>query len=168
MRYLARVWPHRHELKDLRQDVYVRVFESALKEQPATPKAFLFATARNLVIDRIRRSRIISIDAGQDLAEAQFLVDELSPERLLSGRQELRRLTEAFDRLSDKCRAVVWLRRVEGISQKEAAARLGMREGAVESQLVRGARYLADAVFNYAPRSYDNDERGLENDSEHG
>lgn len=76
-----------------------------------------------------------------------LLVDEISPERRLDARQELRILARAFDSLSEKCRNVVWLRRVEGLSQRQTAQRLGLNEGAVESQLARGVRVLALAVF---------------------
>jgi len=75
------------------------------------------------------------------------LIDEISPERRLAARQELQSLAQAFDALSEKCRNVVWLRRVEGLSQQETARRLGMGEGAVESQLARAVRVLALAVF---------------------
>ena len=147
VRYLTRVWPNSAEVLDLRQDIYVRVYESARRALPTSPKAFLFATARNLMTDRIRHSRVVFIDSTQDLDNLNVLIDEISPERRLSARQELRVLAQAFDLLSEKCRNVVWLRRVEGLSQRETARRLGLHEGAVESQLARGVRVLAQAVF---------------------
>jgi RNA polymerase sigma-70 factor (ECF subfamily) len=112
----------------------------------------LFTTARNLLTDRIRHSRVVFIDSMPDFDTLQVLVDEISPERRLGARQELHRLARAFDSLSEKCRNVVWLRRVEGLSQRETAQRLGLLEGAVESQLARGVRVLALAVFGAAER----------------
>jgi RNA polymerase sigma factor (sigma-70 family) len=147
VRYLTRVWPHRADILDLRQDIYVRVYESARGALPKFPKAFLFATARNLMTDRMRHSRVVPIDSMQDFDHLSVLTDELSPERRLEAREELRILARAFDSLSDKCRNVVWLRRVEGLSQRDTARRLGLGEGAVESQLARGVRVLALAVF---------------------
>jgi RNA polymerase sigma factor (sigma-70 family) len=144
-RYLNRVWPNRSEIPDLRQDIYVRVYESARDSRPASPRAFLFATARNLLTDHIRRSRVVSIETDEAALDA--LVDEMSPERQVGARQELQSLALAFDSLSDKCRSVVWLRRIEGLSQRQTAERLGLREVAVESQLARGMRFLARAVF---------------------
>ena len=151
MRYLARVWRNKGELHDIRQEIYTRVFKSALEKPPEFPKSFLFQVARHLLADRARRERIVSIDYTQDLEALNVLVDELSPERRLSARQELRHLSEALDNLSDACRAVIWLRRVEGLSQQEAAARLGMNEGTLESNLSRGIRALANAVFGQPP-----------------
>jgi RNA polymerase sigma factor (sigma-70 family) len=150
LRYLTRVWRNSAEVFDLRQDIYVRVYESARSALPTTPKAFLFATARNLMTDRIRHSRVVFIDSTPDFDVLDVLIDEVSPERRLSARQELRMLARAFDSLSEKCRNVVWLRRVEGLSQRETAQRLGLHEGAVESQLARGVRVLALAVFGSA------------------
>ena len=150
VRYLTRVWPNSADVLDLRQDIYVRVYESARSTLPTSPKAFLFATARNLMTDRIRHSRVVFIDSTQDYESLNVLVDEISPERRLSARQELRNLARAFDSLSEKCRNVVWLRRVEGLSQRETARRLELNEGAVESQLARGLRVLALAVFGSA------------------
>jgi RNA polymerase sigma factor (sigma-70 family) len=150
VRYLMRVWPNSAEVLDLRQDIYVRVYESARGALPTSPKAFLFATARNLMTDRIRHNRVVFIDSMQDVDHLNVLIDEISPERRLEARQELRILARAFDSLSEKCRNVVWLRRVEGLSQRDTAQRLGLLEGAVESQLARGVRVLARAVFGSA------------------
>ncbi len=146
-RYLHRVWPNMSEIPDLRQDIYVRVYESARDSRPASPRAVLFATARNLITDHIRRSHVVSMEATSDVAAFDALVDEVSPEREVGAKQELQSLSLAFDSLSDKCRRVVWLRRVEGLSQRQTAERLGLREIAVESQLARGMRTLARAVF---------------------
>lgn len=150
-RYLRRAWRDAADVSDLRQEVYVRVYESAFASLPRSPRAFLFTTARNLLADRVRRERIVSIDYTQDLDALNVLVDELSPESRLSARQELRRLAEALDSLSDPCREVIWLRRVEGLSQREAAQRLDMQEGTLESHLCRGIRALAKAVFGAQP-----------------
>jgi len=45
-RYLRRVWRNTADTADLRQDVYVRVYESAAHSRPQQPKSFLFAIAR--------------------------------------------------------------------------------------------------------------------------
>jgi RNA polymerase sigma-70 factor (ECF subfamily) len=147
VRYLTRAWPNPAEVLDLRQDIYVRVYESARDALPTSPKALLFATARNLMIDRIRHHRVVHIDSTPDIDALNVLIDEISPDRRLSAREELRALAHAFDSLSEKCRDVIWLRRMEGLSQRETAALLGLHEGAVESHLARGVRTLASAVY---------------------
>src|SRR5262245_55138972 len=148
MRYLRRVWKAPAEVSDLRQETYVRVYEGAARERPRSSKTFLFATARNLIIDKLRRERIVSIDYTHDMGALDVSVDELTPERRLNARQELQRLTEAFDSLPETTRAAIWLRRVEGLSQKEAAQSLGIEEGALEGHMSRGLRNLARTLLS--------------------
>ena len=147
MRYLLRSWYRRDEIHDLRQDVYVRVYEAAAKARPTMPKSFMFTTARHLMTDRLRRARVVSIDAVGDLDALNVLIDEISPERRLSGRQELKLLTDAFDRLPDRCREVVWLRRVEELPQREVALRMGIGEKTVEKQIAKGMRLNAEYFY---------------------
>jgi RNA polymerase sigma factor (sigma-70 family) len=147
VRYLTRTWRNRDDILDLRQEIYVRVYEAAATARPLSPKSFLFATARHLMADRIRRSRIVSIEATADLDALNVLVDEISPEHSASAREELARLAEAIDVLPPQCRNIVWMRKVEGCSQREVAERLGITEGAVEKQITKGVRLLAKTLF---------------------
>lgn len=147
VRYLARTWPNREEIHDLRQEVYMRVYEAAKKSRPQFPKSFLFTTARHLMADRVRRRRVVSMEAIGDLGDLNVPVEEVSPEQRLHATQELMKLARAFSILPPKCREVVWLRRVDELSQKEVASRLQISEKTVESHVVKGTRLLADAMF---------------------
>src|ERR1700676_1889878 len=91
MRYPKRACPNEHEVADIRQEVYARVFDAARKSRPSHPKSFLFTTARHLMVDKARHARVVSIEAAGDLEGLDVLVDELSPERRHEGRQELKR-----------------------------------------------------------------------------
>ncbi len=103
--YLHRCWSRHDEVHDLRQEVYVRVYEAAARTRPATPRAFMFATARHLMTDRLRRSRVVSIEPVGDFESSNvYLIDEVSPERWCGTRQALRRLVEAPDALPERCR----------------------------------------------------------------
>ena len=147
VRYLLRSWFRHEEIHDLRQEIYVRVYEAAAKARPAMPKSFMFTTARHLMTDRLRRGRVVSIEAVGDIDALNVPVDEVTPDRRLDAHQELKRLADAFDRLPDRCREVVWLRRVEELSQKEVAARMGITEKTVEKQIAKGARLIAEYFY---------------------
>jgi len=140
--YLKRAWRARADVSDLRQETYARVYASAARALPRSPKSFLFATARNLMTDKARRAKVAPVDCGRDADLPNLSVDELTPERCLSARDELLRLTRAFDRLPELTRTVIWMLRVEGHSQREAAQRLGIEEGALEGRMTRGLRQL--------------------------
>jgi RNA polymerase sigma factor (sigma-70 family) len=148
LRFLRRHWrSNPDEIHDLRQETYARVYEAAMRSRPALPRSFLFTSAKHLMADRVRRQRIISIDTVGDLNELSVVIDDLSPERRVAARQELRVLAQAFDRLPPKCRETVWMRRVDSLPQREVAARLGVTQKTVEKHLRKGMKLLADALF---------------------
>ena len=144
MRFLGRSWRNPDELEDIRQEIYVRIYETASREAPRSPKAFLFASARHLLIDRIRRRQIVTIEAiggWEELANLDVL-DESSPEARTSARQDLHRLAHAFDGLPRSCRDVLWFRRVADMPQREVARKLNISESAVEKALARAVELL--------------------------
>jgi RNA polymerase sigma-70 factor (ECF subfamily) len=73
------------------------------------------------------------------------------PERNVIARDELRRLQSAIDRLPPRCREAIILARVEGLSGREIAARMGVGESAVSHYLDRGVRALAEMLYADAP-----------------
>ncbi|NVE00167.1 RNA polymerase sigma factor [Massilia sp. BJB1822] len=147
MRYLRRNSRDPGELPDLRQEVYVRVYEAARQRMPELTTAFVFATARNLLIDRARRAQIVSIETVAELELPETAGDDLTPERHASGRGELRLLQAALEELPPRCQEVVRLRKIEGMSQREVAEQLGIQEDTVEKQIAKGMRALADALL---------------------
>jgi len=169
MRYLNQKRALPVDAEDVRNDIYIRVLEFAKHTRPAAPKAFLFSTARNLLIDLARRNRVVAIDLLEDLDVLNVLIEEVSPERHASGRQQLQRLSMFFDRLPAKCRDVLWMRRVDGMPQKEVAQRLGVTEATVEKHVHRGMRYLADSLYGTSTsEEARSDERTIQTEPRHG
>jgi len=144
MQYLRRNWRDRSDLEDIRQEIYVRVYRAARQDVPKQTKSFLFATARNHLINLARQSNVVPIDAAADFETAAIEPDALSPDRTVAARQELHRLQEALDKLPPRPREAVILARIEGLSGKEIAARMGITEGAVSQHLKNGLHALSD------------------------
>ena len=148
MQFLRRSSQSRAEADDLRQEVYMRVCEVARREIPDPARPFVFAVARNLLIDRARREKIVSIEAVADLGTLDIVADEPEPDRAVIARQELRRLQAALDRLPNRCRQAVTLRKIEGLSYREIANRMGIAEDTVSKHLREGMSVLADALHS--------------------
>ncbi|HTO39540.1 MAG TPA: RNA polymerase sigma factor [Rhizomicrobium sp.] len=146
MQYLEHNWRNRSDLPDLRQEAYVRVYQAALSNIPEKPRQFLLATARNLLIDRVRHEQVVPIESAADLETLGVALDAPGPERIVIARDELRRLQAALDRLSPRCREVVVLARIEGFSRGQIAQRLGISEVTVSSYLTQGICALADIL----------------------
>lgn len=148
VRFLLRTWPYRDDVHDLRQDIYVRIYEAAAKARPASPRAFMYATARNLMADRVRHSRVVSIEMVGDLEALNVTMEDPEPDARAGTWQELRRLAEAMDRLPPRCRETVWLHKMEDFSYAEVAARLGISVKTVEKQMSKGIKRLAEHYLN--------------------
>lgn len=151
LRRLLRLgWRNESDISDMCQDVFVRTIEAAGKRVPHPAKPFVLSVARNLLIDHLRRDQIVSIDAVADLEIFGFAADEPAPDRSAIARQELRRLQAALTKLPDRWRDAVVLRKVEGLSRREIAARLGLAEITVAQHLAFGIAALTD-MFHREP-----------------
>jgi RNA polymerase sigma-70 factor (ECF subfamily) len=144
--FLRRNWRDNDEIDDLRQETYARVFDAAAAKIPASSQAFLISVARNLLIDRARRRKVVSIEAFADMDAVMPSSDELCPERHHAAWSELLLLRQALKALPVRCREVVQLRKIQGLSQREVAQRMGITEDTVERQVSKGIRALAEAL----------------------
>lgn len=152
MQYLELNWRNASEVADLRQEVYVRAYTSALKAIPERTKQFIFAIARNLLIDRARHEQVVPIEAAGDIESLDTAADAPGPDRIVGARDELRRLQIALDRLTPRCREAVVLGRIEGLSKAEIAARMGIAEISVGQYLTEGIYALADILYGGLPK----------------
>src|SRR3954469_17830957 len=145
-RFLQRNWRNEAEISDLRQEAYARVYEAASRGLPLQTKPFLFQTARNLMIDRLRKQNVVSLETMAEFDWLNVSDDKPSSEAYVSARQELRLLQAALDDLPPRCRQIVVMRKVDGLSQKEVAKRMGITVETVENQVAKGMRLLAQAL----------------------
>jgi RNA polymerase sigma factor (sigma-70 family) len=151
MQYLEHNWRNASDITDLRQEIYARVFAAAMEKIPDRPKQYLFVTAKNLLINRMRHEQVVPIEAAADLDMLDVIADEPGPDRVLMARDELRRLRAALDRLAPRCREAVTYGRIDGLSRPEIAARMGISEIAVSQYLTQGIRALADILYGEPP-----------------
>jgi RNA polymerase sigma factor (sigma-70 family) len=155
--FAGEVQPHAAELRawlrgrfpaltdsdNLVQEALARVWQAHEAGPVQSPKALLFATARNLALDELRRRRIVTFEPVAEIAELPVYEDTPSAADTAAKNQELEILTKAIQSLPDRCRQVLTLRKIYGLSQKEIAARLGIAEHTVEVQVATGMRKCA-------------------------
>jgi RNA polymerase sigma factor (sigma-70 family) len=169
--WLHRVKPAGLEADDLIQEAYAKVAELPSVAHITQPKPYLFQVVKSLILIHLRHAQVVPIETMAELSETSLSVDEASPERIYSGRQQLEQLMFAIEELPPGCRQVFELRKFEDLSQREIAAKLGISESTVEKQLARALRLLLDGlVENANPRQSIGHSRpaSLEQDSEDG
>jgi RNA polymerase sigma-70 factor (ECF subfamily) len=136
-RGLARAGQPVDQCEDIVQEVLLAVHLKRHTWDPTAPVGpWLFAIARNKIIDALRRrGRRVFVDIDDFI---DVLPGEEQPERLPAGAVETH-LATLPQRQRDVLRAIA----VESASIKEAAGRLAMSEGAVRVALHRGLSALA-------------------------
>jgi RNA polymerase sigma-70 factor (ECF subfamily) len=149
--YLRNNWRNRADVADLLQDVYVQVYDAAAKQLPKSTKSFVFITARNLLIDRVRRDKVIPLEAVEDLDALGAAADAPGPEAHSIAREELRRVQAALDQIPARSREAFVLYHVENLSQREVAARMNISENTVGWYLKTGLEEIADLLFSEQP-----------------
>ena len=145
--FIRRNWRVAADVTDLRQDIYERVLAGARAGIPAHTRQYVFTVARNHLINQSKRGQVVSIELVADTSSLNAEFDRYGTERQLSAREELRRTQQGLDQLPPRCREVVWLRKVEGLSTRETAERLGISVDTVEKQITQGMRALVDFML---------------------
>ena len=134
-----------HDVDDIVQEAYLRILRASKDGDPLrSPKAFLFATARNLALDRVRHSKVERIDVLAEIDALSVMGKDTGIPETLAHAQELELLTQAIQSLPKRCRQVITLRKIYGLSQREVASELGIAEHTVEAQGMIGLRKIAE------------------------
>lgn len=145
-RWLAAQSADHIDVDDIVQESYAVVANLASVAHIHTPRAYLFEVARSIILQQLRRSRIVSIHSVADLAALDIAGDEPTPEDVAGARMELRELALAIAKLPPRCGEVFRLRKVDGLSQRETAAALGISENTVEKQIGKAIAIVSDLL----------------------
>jgi len=150
--YVRRNWRVSDDVFELRQDIYEHVLIGARQEMPRNARAYVYAIARNHLINQAKRARIVPIETIADLDTGAGDIRMFEAERILTARDELRRAKDGIDKLPPKCREVVVLRKVYGLTDSEAADRLGVSVETARRQLKLGMKALIDHMLGGSGR----------------
>jgi RNA polymerase sigma-70 factor, ECF subfamily len=136
--YLCRLSRDPATADEVLQEAYVRMLNAPALEE-AHRKAYLYATATNILRDRWRKEK----------REREW--SELSgiSERMHQNHNLPLDMAAIFDRLSPQERAVLWLAHVEELSHREIGAILGVKEKSVRVMVFR-AREKAKELLEKA------------------
>lgn len=165
LNFLSRAVNDRHAAADLAQESYVRVLAlQQAGEQVIEPRALLYRTARNLVIDRHRRSAVRgqALDAGA-IADGDAAADVFAtlaapaasePETAAMSAQAVDAMLAVIGELPLRCREAFVLHKFDGLPQAEVARRMGISVTMVERHIklaMQACRRCQDAQDDTSP-----------------
>ncbi len=145
--WLAHSFGPRLAIDDVLQEAFLRVLRARETGALHAPKAFLFATARNLAVDQLRRHHVSRTDSLVDTDLSNVLDDHASIPETVARAQERALLTEAIQQLPERCRQVMTLRIVYGLSQRVIGEKLAISDRTVAAQLAIGTKKCTDFML---------------------
>jgi len=148
--------PHDLDADDVIQEAYAKFATLASVSDIRHPRNYLYSVARTIVLMHVRRSRVVSIRAVDDVDTYALPADEPSPEEQVSDREQLHLLALAVSELPDPGRTAFLLRMLDELSHKEIGARLGMSDNAVQKSIAKSLALLMKRIGrggNASPRA---------------
>ncbi len=142
-RWLHARFPSLADMDDVIQDAYARLFRAHQLGKVKSAKNYLFATARNAAVDRVRHNGVIPMESLEDNAEVDVLQSETGVVEAVSRDQELQILRDAMTSLPTRCRQVFTLRKLYGLPHAEIARQLGISPKTVDVQINKAMRLCA-------------------------
>ncbi len=143
IRYFTKRIREGYDVDDLVQEVFIRLVRQAAIESVQQIDSYVFQTAANVIRDRARRQAARHHREHDELSESDLPTNDLSPERVLLGAEQLERVIAALEELSESTRQVFVLRRYEGMRHEEIAAHLGMSVSGVRFHMEKAKAQLA-------------------------
>lgn len=122
------------DIDDIVQEAFVRVLKARATGGVRSPKALLFVTARNLALMQVRHRVAAREDALTENELWGILDESIDVPQAVARSEEIELLTKAIQSLPTRCRQILTLRKIYGMSQKAVAAELGIAEHTVEVQ----------------------------------
>ncbi len=132
------------DVEDVVQESYLRVWQRQMLQPLASARSFLYRVARNLAVDKLRRTAISPIGPATEIISLRAADDNPDAAEAASGKEEVQLLLDAIEALPPRCREILVLQKLHGLSLKEIAQRLGIAEGTVQLQGAKGMRRCAE------------------------
>jgi RNA polymerase sigma-70 factor (ECF subfamily) len=142
--YMRGAFPAVRDVDDVVQESFLRIWKARMGRPVGATKSFLFQIARHLAIDFVRRERVAPFAPVPGRVAAAVPEARPGVAETVCTRDELALLAQALHALPARCREVMILRQIEGLPQKEIAARLGLSELTVQTHVVNGLRRVED------------------------
>ena len=140
VRFLALRLRSQQEAKEVAQEAYVRLLKLDQPGAVSFLRAFLFRTAANLAVDRIRHEQM----ARRVVRESKFLEEltaQPTPEQFATDAQELQLVERLVNELPPKCRRAFLLHKVYGLDFADIAKQMGLGERMVRTYVCRAIVY---------------------------
>jgi RNA polymerase sigma-70 factor (ECF subfamily) len=149
--FLKKALPKDEDEESIMQDVYLKLWATRKFIQPDKNfETYLFAIARNLVIDimrkRLHKQKYLE-NLCRQLNESQK--NSLDTSTIVEYSELEKQIIDLINQLPEKRREIFKLNRLEGLTYKEIAEKLNISENTVDSQMRKALAYFHIEMKHY-------------------
>lgn len=151
-RFLTRRMGCAETAQDLTQETWLRIARVGGGEDICNPRAYLFRIAANVAADH-RRAEIRRRLAPDEVDNLLAVPDETpGPEAVAEARSDVAALREALAELPERRREILILNRLQGMTQRAIAEKLGLSTRTVEKEIQRALEHCGARLGKKAGR----------------
>ena len=132
------------EPEDVAQDAFMKFAAIVDRNAIENPRAYLFRTAHNVLVDEHRRLALRRTKGGH--AEASSVSEDRTPERVLVGRERLEILSRSVRAMPAARRRSFLFNRMQGLSCAQIARMTGYSESAIKKHIDLALKDLEAAL----------------------
>ncbi len=133
------------DTEDLIQEVFLRLQGGAGQASIHNVERYLFRTANNVLANHMRHGRVHR-RSFDDVGGEPDWPDDISPERVVMGRQAVAQLIAGLRTLPPRAREAFLFHRFDEMTYPAIAAQMGISVSGVEKLIIRALEHLGEAV----------------------
>lgn len=145
--YVRRRLGSHEDIYDLVQEAFARLASARPATLEGSPEAYLRRILQNLLINRAKRKETRL--AGSHLPIDEFVTPSVEPNQAwrIEADDMLSRYRSALGELPERTREVFMLHRVDELSYREIATKIGISTKAIEYHMTKALAHLDPALY---------------------
>ncbi|NKB44951.1 MAG: sigma-70 family RNA polymerase sigma factor [Alphaproteobacteria bacterium] len=155
LRFLRAKLPSQQDAQEVAQEAYVRLLRLDDPNTISHLQAYLFKIAANLAVDRNRYRSRQPLFVDLDSALTTLRAPEPGQDRILDGKQDLKKLRGIIKELPPKCRLAFLLYKFEGQDYGTIANHMELSESMVRKYVLRAIVYCRQRLDGALPAGKD-------------
>ena len=144
VRSIMKMSVQQQDVDDILQETFIRVLRSEKQQEIKSPKGYLFAVSRNLVLKKlVEQSKKIHSEIDEAIQEPDI---ENTVETDLYQKAKFQRFNDVLNTLPEKHRRAILLRKLYCLTHKEIAIKMDVSVSSVEKYIAKGLMQIKQSL----------------------
>lgn len=145
-RFTASITRSSSAAEDLVQDIFLKIWQNREEWNPqGTIKTYLYRASKNQALNYLKHLSIVNNWA--EISKDSLVNSSVNPEDEIIRKELLTSVSDAVNKLPEKCKMIFLLHRHEGLSYREISEVLNISISTIETQMGRALKKIREIMF---------------------